>query len=164
MAEAVKSGDADIIQDAVKEVSTLEIARIELAAEAEDVQKAQVEDAAKEAEEEAAVEAPQAEAETESEAEAVSEEATDAAVESEAATESVAEPVAEVMDAATELVDCDPIAEAYLVEINSLQETLDKAEALTTSMADSLANIDPNMENGEEGKALVRKMYKIRNE
>ena len=28
-------------------------------------------------------------------------------------------------------------------------------------MADSLATIDPNMENGEEGKALLRKMYKL---
>ena len=144
MAEAVKSGDADMIQDAVNEVSTLEIARNELAAEAKDVEKAQAEDASKEAEE--------------AEAEVVSEEATDAA------TEPVAEPVAEVVDAAPEPVDCDPIAEAYLVEINSLQKTLDIAEALATSMADSLATIDPNMENGEEGKALVRKMYKIRNE
>ena len=29
-------------------------------------------------------------------------------------------------------------------------------------MAESLAEIDPNTENAEEGKALLRKMYKLR--
>jgi len=31
-------------------------------------------------------------------------------------------------------------------------------------MADALADIDPNTNNGEEGKAFIKRMYKIRNQ
>ena len=31
-------------------------------------------------------------------------------------------------------------------------------------MSDSLAEIDPNMESGEEGRAFIRRMYKVRNQ
>ena len=43
-----------------------------------------------------------------------------------------------------------------------MQGQLDQVESLTTGMSDSLATIDPNMESGEEGKAFIRRMYKVR--
>ena len=42
-----------------------------------------------------------------------------------------------------------------------MQKNLDSIKSLTDRMADSLAAIDPNMENGEEGKAFLRRMYKV---
>jgi len=30
-------------------------------------------------------------------------------------------------------------------------------------MADSLAEIDPNMDNGDEGRAFIKMMYKLKN-
>jgi len=40
--------------------------------------------------------------------------------------------------------------------------TVDEYKELANKMADALAEIDPNTKNGEEGKAFVKKMYKIR--
>lgn len=45
-----------------------------------------------------------------------------------------------------------------------MQANLDQVKALSTKMADSLATIDPNMDNGDEGKAFVRRMYKVYNQ
>ena len=33
---------------------------------------------------------------------------------------------------------------------------------MINDMGNSLAELDPNTENGEEGKALIRKMYKLK--
>ena len=62
-----------------------------------------------------------------------------------------------------EEVDCQATADAYLAQIDTMQMDLDLVEALTTSMAESLAQIDPNMETGDEGKAFIRRMYKVKN-
>ena len=48
-------------------------------------------------------------------------------------------------------------------QINDMQANLDQVKALSTKMADSLATIDPNMDNGDEGKAFMRRMYKVYN-
>ena len=45
-----------------------------------------------------------------------------------------------------------------------MQTNLDQAKSLTTKMADSLATIDPNMDNGGEGKAFLRRLYKVYNQ
>lgn len=58
-------------------------------------------------------------------------------------------------------VACKDTCDAYVETIDSLKTQLKGAEELTNQMADSLAEIDPNMDNGEEGKALLRKMYKL---
>ena len=39
---------------------------------------------------------------------------------------------------------------------------LGKMREMTERMAESLSEIDPNTENGEEGLALVRKIYKMK--
>ena len=44
-----------------------------------------------------------------------------------------------------------------------MQANLEQVKALSTKMADSLATFDPNMDSGEEGKAFLRKMYKVYN-
>ena len=40
--------------------------------------------------------------------------------------------------------------------------TLDERSELTTKLANALARIDPNTKNGDEGKAFIKKMYKMR--
>jgi hypothetical protein len=40
---------------------------------------------------------------------------------------------------------------------------LASTELLTDLMADSLADIDPQTSNGDEGKSFIKKMYKLRN-
>ena len=39
---------------------------------------------------------------------------------------------------------------------------LEEASELTTSLSNALAKIDPNTKNGEEGRAFIKKMYKMR--
>jgi len=58
-------------------------------------------------------------------------------------------------------IACKGTCDAYVEKIDTLKADLKEAKDLTNEMADSLATIDPNMENGEEGKALLRKMYKL---
>ena len=41
---------------------------------------------------------------------------------------------------------------------------LKETKALTNRIADSLADLDPNMENGEEGKALIKRIYSLEGE
>ena len=41
---------------------------------------------------------------------------------------------------------------------------LKETKELTNKIADSLADLDPNMENGEEGKALIKRIYSIQGE
>lgn len=79
------------------------------------------------------------------------------------AAEVAAEVAAEEEDAASEPFNCDSIVESYILSISDLQGTLEFAENLTNVMAESLSMIDPNMDNGDEGKAFLRKMYKLRN-
>jgi len=67
----------------------------------------------------------------------------------------------EVADVIPETVTCDATVEAYRTSISALEATLDAANGLINTMADSLSVIDPNMENGEEGKAFIKKMYKV---
>lgn len=45
-----------------------------------------------------------------------------------------------------------------------MKTNLEQVKALSTKMADSLATIDPNMDNGDEGKAFLRRMYKVYNQ
>jgi len=78
------------------------------------------------------------------------------------AAEVAAEVAAEEDDAASEPFNCDSIVETYITSISDLQGTLDSAENLTNAMAESLSMIDPNMDNGDEGKAFIRKMFKLR--
>lgn len=44
--------------------------------------------------------------------------------------------------------------------ITALKET----KLLTNRIANSLADLDPNMENGEEGKALIKRIYTLEGE
>ena len=75
----------------------------------------------------------------------------------EAAAKQVAEEVSDAVadddqttaEKTEEEVDCQATADAYLAQIDSMQMDLDNVEALTTSMPESLAQIDPNMETGD---------------
>ena len=58
---------------------------------------------------------------------------------------------------------CKETSDAYIAEITDLQTTLKDTKTMTDNMANALSEIDPNMENGAEGKAFIRKMYKLRN-
>lgn len=58
-------------------------------------------------------------------------------------------------------VACKETGDAYVAVISELKVTRDEAKEMVNMMADSLAEIDPNTENGEEGKAFLRKMYKL---
>ena len=39
---------------------------------------------------------------------------------------------------------------------------LEEANELTTQLSNALAKIDPNTKNGDEGRAFIKKMYKMR--
>ena len=58
--------------------------------------------------------------------------------------------------------DCAETMATYVSTVAELKSELKGVKDLTDSMADSLAEIDPNTENGAEGKALMKKMYKLR--
>ena len=58
--------------------------------------------------------------------------------------------------------ECEPIVEAYIAQISDMTVGLSEKKELTDRMADSLAELDPNTENGVEGKAFIKKMYKLR--
>ena len=51
---------------------------------------------------------------------------------------------------------------AYTKSVSQMERKLEKTEKMTDGFATSLAEIDPNMENGAEGKAFVEKMYESR--
>ena len=59
---------------------------------------------------------------------------------------------------------CRDTRDAFTASIDEMSSVLAEENALTMRLADSLAKIDPNMENGDEGKAFLRKMYKLRGE
>ena len=137
--EAEASGDAATIEAAIKEIAELEGEREQIVAEEEAV--------IAEAEEEAAMEA------------ALDEDSP--AVEN--ADENTVEGLSQ-KDLATLKVLCKDTCDEYVAMISELTVSLDEAKDLINRMADSLAEIDPNTENGAEGKALIRKMYKLRGE
>ena len=58
---------------------------------------------------------------------------------------------------------CKDTTDAYVAQIGTLQQDLQKAKGLSDNMAQALSDIDPNMDNAAEGKAFIRKMYKLRN-
>ena len=58
---------------------------------------------------------------------------------------------------------CKDTTDAYVAQISSLQTELQQVKSLSDNMATALSEIDPNMDNGAEGKAFIRKMYKLRN-
>ena len=58
---------------------------------------------------------------------------------------------------------CKDTNEAYKAKISELQTSLKNIKDMSDDLADALAEIDPNMDNGSEGKAFIRKMYKLRN-
>jgi hypothetical protein len=58
---------------------------------------------------------------------------------------------------------CKDTTDSYVSMIDDLKITLASSTDMSDKMATSLANIDPNMDNGAEGKAFIRKMYKLRN-
>ena len=105
------------------------------------------------------IKAAEEEAKAQQELDAVAQEVSDAVPDDSTAVEQEAKE-----EKTEEEVDCKATADAYLAQINLMQSDLDSAEALTTNMADSLAEIDPNMENGDEGKAFIRRMYKVRDQ
>ena len=55
-------------------------------------------------------------------------------------------------------VFCASTIEAYKAQISETQANLDQSKALSDSMAQALSDIDPNMDNANEGKAFIRKM------
>lgn len=57
---------------------------------------------------------------------------------------------------------CQTCIDNYVVEIDRMTAKKDAIEALIDDMAVSLSEIDPNTENGAEGKSLLRKMYKLK--
>ena len=61
-------------------------------------------------------------------------------------------------------VFCQGTCDEYVEMISGLTASIDEAKDLINRMAESLAEIDPNTENADEGKALIRKMYKLRGE
>ena len=58
---------------------------------------------------------------------------------------------------------CKDTTDAYVAQISSLQTELQQTKSLSDNMATALSEIDPNMDNGAEGKAFIRKMYKLKN-
>lgn len=61
-------------------------------------------------------------------------------------------------------ITCDNTWDAYVAAVADLKLQLKETNGLTVEMANSLAEIDPNTENGPEGTALIRRMYKVRGE
>lgn len=61
-----------------------------------------------------------------------------------------------------DMPDCNDCVMRYVQAIDELTAEQQGIEIVTDAMAESLAEIDPNTENAEEGKALLRKMYKLR--
>ena len=59
---------------------------------------------------------------------------------------------------------CMATGEAYIAAISELKVQLAEANEITEEMAESLSRIDPNMENGEEGEALVNLLYEMSDE
>lgn len=58
--------------------------------------------------------------------------------------------------------DCAGQTTAYLKQIADMTFILSKMQEMTERLAGSLADIDPNTENGDEGLAFVRKIYKMK--
>ena len=61
-------------------------------------------------------------------------------------------------------VACKDTNDAYVEMIDTLKTDLTEATDLSSRMAESLVEIDPNTENSEEATAFIRKMYKLRGE
>ena len=59
---------------------------------------------------------------------------------------------------------CKDTQDAYIEQISGLKIDLSSVKDMTERIAESLSSIDPNMDNGLEGKAFIRKMYKLRGE
>lgn len=74
----------------------------------------------------------------------------------------VSEDGPEMVTAEQKAEDCAETMATYVSTVGELTTELAGVKELTNKMADSLAEIDPNTENGEEGKALMKKMYKLR--
>ena len=58
--------------------------------------------------------------------------------------------------------DCAGQTTAYLKQIADMTFILSKMQEMTERLAGALADIDPNTENGDEGLAFVRKIYKMK--
>lgn len=57
---------------------------------------------------------------------------------------------------------CTSTIEAYIAQIAEMSVTLEEKSELTNKLANALAKIDPNTKNGDEGRAFIKKMYKVR--
>lgn len=57
---------------------------------------------------------------------------------------------------------CEDCINNYIAAIEEMTAKKESIEALIDEMAVSLSEIDPNTENGAEGKSLIRKMYKLK--
>lgn len=57
---------------------------------------------------------------------------------------------------------CTSTIEAYIAQIAEMSVTLEEKSEMTTKLANALAKIDPNTKNGDEGRAFIKKMYKMR--
>jgi len=60
------------------------------------------------------------------------------------------------------IASCANCTAKYVAKIEELSGQEKEVETMTNAMAESLAEIDPNTENAGEGRALLRKMYKLR--
>lgn len=58
--------------------------------------------------------------------------------------------------------DCTETSSLYRSTITELSTDKSDLNKIINDMGNSLAELDPNTENGEEGKALIRKMYKLK--
>ena len=57
---------------------------------------------------------------------------------------------------------CDATIQSYLAMISDMQASIKNSEELIEHMSTSLADLDPNTHDAEEGKAFIRKIYKLR--
>lgn len=59
---------------------------------------------------------------------------------------------------------CKECAKNYTTLIEARATEYEKVTTMTDAIAEALSEIDPNMANGREGKALLRKLYRLRGE
>ena len=64
-----------------------------------------------------------------------------------------------LLDSEDMKIICKDTCDAYIKQISDMVIALKQTKELTNLIADSLAGLDPNMENGEEGKALIKRIY-----
>lgn len=76
------------------------------------------------------------------------------------------EDTSDVSEEVVHLADniCKDCAKNYTTLIEARATEYEKVTTMTDAIAEALSEIDPNMANGREGKALLRKLYRLRGE